>query len=73
MKTNKMILLTDTFNNRVISSHRTVAGAVRAQHRHLLAVRRHNGPNSYLTYSIQAADGSDISELVDAARVELGY
>lgn len=74
MKTNKnTIVLTDTFNGRVISTHRTVAAAVRAQHRHLAEVRRYNGRDSYLTYSIQASDGSDISELVDAARVELGY
>lgn len=67
------IILKDTFNDRVISRHSTVTTAIRAQHRHLAAVRKHNGPGCYLTYSIEAADGSDISRQLDAARVELGY
>ena len=47
-----MYELYDTFNDRLISKHRTVLGAVRAQIRHLRAVRRSSGSNSYLTYSI---------------------
>lgn len=73
MKTNKMIVLTDTFNNRVISRHHTAENAVKAQHRHLLAVRRHNGPNSYLTYSIKRDGGQDISDDISEARCSLGY
>ena len=47
-----MITLTDTFNSHIISRHRSVLAAVRAQRRHLRTIRRHNGPTSYLTYSI---------------------
>lgn len=47
-----MFTLTDTFNGVVISRHRTLERAVEAERRHLAAVRRANGKNSYLTYSI---------------------
>lgn len=47
-----MYTLIDTFNNHTISRHRTLENAIRAQRRHLAAVRRANGPNSYLTYDI---------------------
>ena len=66
-----MIILTDTFNNCKISSHRTVEAAVRAEKKHLKAVRKRNGTNSYLTYSITASDGSDISDEIDRARMSL--
>lgn len=61
-----MITLTDTFNNRTISRHRTVAAAVTARTKHLRAVRKANGKNSYLTYSITSDDGRDLSAEVDA-------
>jgi hypothetical protein len=64
-------ILTDTFNNFKISTHRTVEAAVAAQRKHLRAIKRRNGPNSYLTYSITSSDGSDIGEEVDAARFAL--
>jgi hypothetical protein len=47
-----MYTLTDTFNGCTISRHRTLEAAIRAQRRHLAAVRRANGSNSYLTYDI---------------------
>ena len=47
-----MYTLTDTFNGYTISRHRTLEAAIRAQRRHLAAVRRANGSNSYLTYEI---------------------
>lgn len=47
-----MYTLTDTFNGVTISRHRTLERAIQAERRHLAAVRRANGPNSYLTYSI---------------------
>ena len=58
------IILTDSFNHYQISTHRTVAAAVAARNRHLRAIRRANGPGSYLTYSIKASDGADISDEV---------
>jgi len=47
-----MIKLIDTFNQVVISKHRSVLAAVKAQIKHIRAVRKHNGDSSYLTYSI---------------------
>lgn len=60
------IILTNTFTDAVISTHRTVAAAVKARLAHVRAIRRRCGPNSYTTYSITAADGSDICDDVDA-------
>lgn len=59
------IILTDTFNDRVISRHRTVKAAVAKRIAHLRAVKKANGANSYLTYSITAADGADIRDEVE--------
>lgn len=55
-----MITLRDTFNDVLISKHRTVTAAVKAMHKHLRAVRRHNGQNSYLTYSILDSEGNEV-------------
>lgn len=63
--------LTDTFNDQVISRHFTVLAAVRAQTRHLRAVRKANGKNSYLTYSITSDDHCDISEEIFDAEMSL--
>lgn len=60
------IILTNTFTDAVISTHRTVAAAVKARLAHVRAIRRRCGPNSYTTYSITAADGSDIRDEVEA-------
>ena len=54
-----MYTLTDTFNKRKISSHRTVEAAVKAERKHLRAVKRANGRDSYLTYSI-TQDGKPV-------------
>ena len=64
------IILTNTFTDSVISTHRTIQAAVKARLAHSRASRRRNGPNSYTTYSITAADGSDISEQVDVEEME---
>jgi len=66
-----MIILTDTFSDRIISSHRTVRAAVVAQRKHLSAIRRRNGVNSYTTYSFTCTDGRDISEEILNAKLEL--
>lgn len=63
--------LTDTFNDVTISHHRTVLAAVRAKFRHLAAVKRHNGPDSYLTYSITSSDGRNLAEDIMAATEQL--
>ena len=54
-----MIILQDTFNGVQISRHRTVLAAVKAQIRHLRAVRRHNGASSYLTYEVYCTTGKE--------------
>lgn len=54
-----MYTLTDTFNGVTISRHRTLERAIQAERRHLAAVRRANGKNSYLTYSI-TRDGETV-------------
>jgi len=45
--------LHDTFNDYIISRHRTLEGAVRADLAHARAVRRHNGPTSYIPTEIR--------------------
>ena len=64
-----MIILTDTFNSRKISSHREVEAAVKAQSNHVKAVKKANGSSSYLTYSITSSAGRDIGEEIDRARM----
>jgi hypothetical protein len=64
------IILTDTFNDRVISNHRSVKAAVAKRIAHLRAIKKANGASSYLTYSITAADGSDIREEVEAEEID---
>ena len=64
------IILTDTFNNHIISTHRSVKAAVAKRLAHLRAVRRANGSSSYLTYEITAADGSDIRDDVEAEEMD---
>lgn len=61
-----MYTLHDTFNNRPISRHRSIVAAVRAMRRHAAAVRRRNGPNSYVTYSIT----DDAGERVPSCEIE---
>jgi len=62
-----MYKLVDSFNEVVISRHRTAEAAQRAMQKHMRAVRRHNGQNSYLTYEIISPDG----KLVDLEEVSL--
>ena len=48
-----MITLHDTFNDRLVSRHRTLIAAVRAQRKHLSAVEKRNGKGAYLTYEFR--------------------
>ena len=64
-----MITLVDTFNGVTLSRHRTLESAVRAQRRHLAAVRRHNGPNSYLTYEIRDDSGPIDPDMLTESRL----
>ena len=68
---NTTIILTDTFNSRKLSNHRTVRAAVIAQRKHLAKIKKTNGSSSYLTYSIKASDGADIFDEVMAERMSI--
>ena len=69
-----MYILTDTFNDRELSKHRTLEGAVKAQRKHLRAVKRANGENSYLTYAITESNGDRVDpDMIDHTRHALGY
>lgn len=57
-----MYALIDTFNDREISQHKTLEACAKAQSRHLDRVRRANGKDSYLTYSVRHADGTKLTE-----------
>ena len=57
-----MITLADTFNQSIISTHRTVLAAVRARAAHARRVERRNGRGSYINYSIRSTTGADIRE-----------
>lgn len=61
-----MYTLHDTFNTRPISHHRTLLAAVRARRKHARAIRRRNGPNSYVTYAIT----DDADERVPSCEIE---
>jgi len=68
-----MITLIDTFNDRQISKHRTVAAAVEARGKHSRMIRKTNGQSSYVPYSIRCESGADISEEVWAAEESLAF
>ena len=57
-----MIILIDTFNQSIISAHRTVLAAVRARAAHARRVVRNNGRGGYISYSIRSSTGEDIGE-----------
>lgn len=46
-------ILKDAFNNVVLSQHKTLESAIRAKKKHLRAVKKANGKNSYLEYIIE--------------------
>ena len=66
-----MYELRDTFNDRTISRHRTLAKAARAELAHDRAVRRANGSSSYIPTEIlldgAAIDGNELDRARDAA------
>jgi hypothetical protein len=64
-------ILTDTFNERTLSRHKTIRAAVIAKYKHLRALRRANGVNSYTTYLIDSIDGEDIRREVESEEARL--
>lgn len=64
-----MIKLIDSFNDNILSSHRTVLGAVKAQQKHDRSVKRNNGANSYVWYEFKRDGVSiDSGEIIEAKR-----
>jgi hypothetical protein len=57
-----MIKLVDTFNGVLISKHRNLENAVKAQRQHINAIKRRHGQNSYLTYAFRYADGKPVDQ-----------
>lgn len=47
-----MYAVYDTFNKKVLSRHRKIENAARSANKHLRAVRRTNGPSSYIPTSL---------------------
>jgi hypothetical protein len=56
-----MFELWDSFNDQLISRHRTVEAAVKARRAHARAVEAHNGPGSFIHYAI-LKDGKMVGE-----------
>lgn len=56
-----MYTLTDTCNDRVISKHRTLDAAIKAQAKHSAAIKRHNGDASYIPTAI-TENGKPVDE-----------
>ena len=66
------IKLIDTFNANHLSTHLSIMAAVKAQRRHLAAVKRANGQNSYLTYAFRYSDGTPVDgDEITAVRMDL--
>jgi len=57
-----MLYLIDTFNDVVISRHKTLAAMVRANKKHARMIRRANGESSYIPTEYRQADGSRLSD-----------
>ena len=55
-----MYELYDTFNDRVISRHRTIKNAVRADIRLNRRIKKYHGQNSYIHTQILDHDGAPI-------------
>jgi hypothetical protein len=60
-----MFALYDTFNQKVISKHRSVEAAIKADERLQRAVKRANGDNSYLPTDLRLIERGELRELPD--------
>lgn len=57
-----LYVVMDTFNDKEVSRHRTLAAAVKADDRFRRAVRRANGSGSYIPTAILDPAGQRISD-----------
>lgn len=53
MNKNQLFRVRDTFNDRTVSSHRTVEAAVKSERKFSRAVKRANGANSWIPTRIE--------------------
>lgn len=69
-----MITLTNTFNDSIISRHKTVQAAVSARIKHAKSISKRS-PNSYTTYSItdSAGNSADRDEIEQAEAIVHGW
>jgi hypothetical protein len=55
-------ILKDTLNEITLSRHLHLADAIRAQEKHLAALKAKHGEAARLPYSIEHSEGKDISQ-----------
>ena len=59
-----MFAILDTFNNKIVSRHRTVRAASEANDRFQRAIRRNNGQSSYIPVDLRRiAKGGQLERL----------
>ena len=67
----KMYALYDTFNNRIVSRHRTVSAAIQADERLQRSVKRNNSHSSYLPTELRTVDRDGSTERLDECCPEM--
>lgn len=60
MNKNQSYRVRDTFNDRTVSSHRTVEAAVKAERKFSRAVKRANGANSWIPTRIEVRNDAGL-------------
>lgn len=60
-----MYQLIDTFNDRIISRHRTIGAAVKADAKFQRRVKRANGNGSYIPTKVLDADGNEVDTIAE--------
>lgn len=63
-----MYALFDTFNRRIISRHRSPEAAGRADRRYQRAVKKANGPSTYIPTTIVRVERGEIARASDSAK-----
>jgi hypothetical protein len=61
-----MYALLDTFNDKIVSRHRTVEAVAKAKAKFLRQVEAANGPGSYLPVECRRIEGGSLVELTDS-------
>lgn len=56
-----MYTLIDSFNNAVISRHRSLSAAAKARKQHSAGVKKYNGAGAYIPTELLDADGEKIA------------